>query len=370
MPGLVFTLLMILFLVVVHEMGHFFAARVFNVPVRSIHIGFGKQIFDSTRSRPRKPGDAATGRVKIVLGWLPLGGYIEMAEPGDAAVAAGQQATAYRRQPVHRRALIALAGPAANLLFAFCLYWLMLVLGTQDVKPVVATPAPNTPAAVAGVRAGDTVMDANGVPVLGWRGVRVALVEHIVSGLPLTLTVRDAAGSVRLLTMDLSHISTAITNPATAAGLRLDIPHIPIVARAGPLSGAVLAMENTRRMAMLTLRGLGQYVFRHHRTDGNAEPAAHAVTAGNVTAPHPSGFAAAESVSAGWIGLLSFIAYLSINLGIVNLLPLPLLDGGEIVLLYAERVVGHRLSAISRKAWVLAGVSVVIAVALAALRPV
>lgn len=344
-------LVLVVFTIAVHELGHFLAARAFGVPVKRFAVGLGHPVL---RHLSKRSG------VEYTLGWLPVGGYTKMAEADDKTLSYRQRARAYDAQPVNHRALITLAGPGANLAVALLIYWALTFIGTPDMTPVVAAPVEGTPAALAGVRAGDTILATDGTPTLGWNYVRLAVIEHIISGAPLELTVRRRHNASRKVTLNVSTISTEISRPALAAGLTLNPKtSTPIIARIGFTGAFVLALNQTRQMTMLVVRSLSQYVLRRQQPISRADIAA--------SLP-PSILPPSLAVQSIFAVLLSFAAFININLGVVNLLPFPLLDGGRAVLLYGEAATGKRLSVRASRAWAISGMAILLAVALAAIR--
>lgn len=344
-------LALVVVLIGVHEAGHFFAARACGVPVRVFSLGLGRAVWRHT----------SQSGVEYRLGWLPVGGYTRMANTGDAGLSPRQRARAYDAQPVNRRTLIALAGPGANLALALAIYWLLTFVGVPDMAPMVAAPASGTPAASAGLRRGDRVVAVDGTPVLGWNDVRLAVVGHVISGYPLRLTVRRKQNAARVVSLNLSRVSAQSQQPSLDAGLRLDPKATyPITARIGLIPAFVLALNETRQMTMMMLRSLDQYIFGRHTTT-----AGHPVV---QRAPSGSAVHAAElAVRSGLATFLTFVAFISINLGVINLLPLPILDGGQIILLYGEAVTKRKLPRRARHAWSAAGLAVILAVGFAAI---
>jgi len=347
--------LLVVFTIAVHEIGHFLAARIYGVPVKRFVVGLGRPLLRHTSKR---------SGIEYALGWLPVGGYTKMADASDSTLTNRQRALAYDAQPVNHRALITLAGPGANLAVAMAIYWALTFIGTPNMTPVVAAPEIGTPAAMAGVRAGDIIIATDGTPTLGWNDVRLAVVQHIISAAPLHLTVRPSRHSQvqnpalneapRIVSLDLSKISTETSHPSALAGLTLSPEEsTPITARIGFIPAFVLALNQTRLMTMMVVRSLDQYVL------GRQQPAGPAAR----PTPPPDTLAVRSILSV----ILSLVAFININLGVVNLLPLPLLDGGQAVLLYGEAATGKRLPARARRAWSISGIAVILAVALAAI---
>lgn len=150
-------------LVVVHEMGHYLAARACNVKVLRFAFGFGKVIWMRRRGR-----DGTEWAISV----FPLGGYVKMLDEREGEVAAAELPRAFNRQSVGRRAFIVIAGPAANFLLAILLYWALFMHGVTELKPRLGNPPAGTMAAVAGVVEGATVRSVNGTQIRTWQELR------------------------------------------------------------------------------------------------------------------------------------------------------------------------------------------------------
>jgi regulator of sigma E protease len=146
-------------LIVVHEYGHYLVARLCNVKVLRFSVGFGKPLL------VRRIGRDQT---EWVIAAIPFGGYVKMLDEREAPVAPEEQARAFNRQSVGRRFLIVVAGPLFNFLFAIAVYAGLYMHGMPEARPVLAEPAAGTPAASAGLRAGDTVRTVDGETIATW----------------------------------------------------------------------------------------------------------------------------------------------------------------------------------------------------------
>ncbi|MGE8355735.1 MAG: RIP metalloprotease RseP, partial [Microvirgula sp.] len=146
-------------LVTFHEFGHYWVARRLGVKVVRFSIGFGKPLVTWRR-----------GETEWALAPIPLGGYVKMLDTReDVAVLPEERARAFDLQPVWHRIAIVAAGPVANMLLAVVLTWLTLLNGVEGIRPVIGMVAPDTPAAMAGLRAGQSVVSINGEAVEDWQ---------------------------------------------------------------------------------------------------------------------------------------------------------------------------------------------------------
>ncbi|HCZ47842.1 MAG TPA: RIP metalloprotease RseP, partial [Gammaproteobacteria bacterium] len=159
-------------LVSVHEFGHFWVARRVGVKVLRFSVGFGRPLW----RRVDRHG------TEFVIAALPLGGYVKMLDEAEAPVADDEQHRAFNRKPVWARMAVVVAGPLANLLLAWLFYWVMFMVGIQGQRPLVGEVLPDTPAAVAGFAAGDSIEAVGGRPVRSWEDATLALMPAALDG--------------------------------------------------------------------------------------------------------------------------------------------------------------------------------------------
>ncbi|MCA1799238.1 MAG: RIP metalloprotease RseP [Xanthomonadaceae bacterium] len=408
-------------LVTVHEYGHFWVARRAGVQVLRFSVGFGRPIWSRT----------ASDGTEYVIAAIPLGGYVKMLDERDPDMPASADVErSFNRTTPLRKVAITLAGPAANFLFAIFAYWMMFVIGIPGLQPVVGAVTPDSPAAHAGLEAGDRFVRIDGSDTPTWEAALLALLEGVITNEPFEVEVVDtdgyarqhmlAAGAARPLTEPgslLPGIGIAPWRPrvpaflgdieaggaADAAGLRsgdhvlaLDgepvadwealVGHIRArpgervlfqVERAGALLelpvqvgaidsgeagggvigrvgagvsvpadlfagmeselryGPVAALPRAARrmveMSVLTVKMLGSMVVGD-------------VSVKNISGPINIAQYAGYSASVGLVPFLAFLAIVSISLGIINLLPIPILDGGHLVYHLVELVKGRPVS--------------------------
>src|SRR6185369_3401074 len=155
-------------LVVIHELGHYAVARLCGVKVLRFSVGFGRILWS------RRVGRDGT---EWALSAIPLGGYVKMADEREGEVPAADLPRAFNRQGVGKRIAIVVAGPLANLLLAVVLFAATYMAGVPGLRPVVATPPPQTAAAAAGLRAGDVIRAVDGKPIESWQELRWRLIH-------------------------------------------------------------------------------------------------------------------------------------------------------------------------------------------------
>jgi regulator of sigma E protease len=182
-------------LVVVHEFGHYVAARLAGVKVLRFSVGFGKPLISRRFGRDR---------TEWTLGALPFGGYVKMLDEREGEVPKAEAHRSFNRVSVWRRIGIVVAGPIANFLLAIVFYFALFLHGMPALKPMIGEPPANTPAAKAGLVAGDEIRSVNGIDTPSFQDLRLNMLRAGVAGEALELGLVDGR-SVRL---DAAHIET------------------------------------------------------------------------------------------------------------------------------------------------------------------
>jgi len=401
-------------LVVVHEFGHYLAARLAGVKVLRFSVGFGRPLVS------RRVGRDAT---EWTLAALPFGGYVKMLDEREGAVPPGEAHRSFNRATVSRRIGIVAAGPAANFLLAVVFYWALFLHGLPALKPLIGEPPAGTPAAHAGLAAGDEVVAVNGVATASFQDLRLALLRAGVAGGSAELTL---AGG-RHIQIDMPSVETENLERDTLRPLgivRYDPPLAPVIgevladgaaARAGlrpgdrlvaaagmPVASWQAWVETVRahpsrplrveyarqgRHAALTLvpdtvdvdgerigrigagpevdaalraslmtelrysplAALGQGIAKTWEmsvftVEMMARMVMGQVSWKNLSGPLTIADYAGQSASLGWVSFVGFLALVSVSLGVLNLLPIPLLDGGHLMYYLAEVFTGRPVS--------------------------
>jgi len=158
-------------LIIVHESGHYAAARLCGVKVLRFSLGFGPQLWQWKLGRDQ---------TEWAVSLFPLGGYVKMLDEREAEVAPEELGRAFNRQGVGKRSLIVVAGPLANFVLAIVLYWGIFMHGSQELLPILGNPPVASPAAMAGVSNGEQVLKVDGEPVATWNDLRWMLMQKAV----------------------------------------------------------------------------------------------------------------------------------------------------------------------------------------------
>jgi regulator of sigma E protease len=306
-------------LVFVHEFGHYAAARWRGVHVEVFSIGFGRAIASW------KDGVGTTWK----LAWLPLGGYVklhglERPETVSDEIRAGWiKGRTFHDKTILSRAIVVAAGPVANFLLAAVLFiGLFMSVGKAVTQPVVEDVVANSPAAVAGLQSADRIEAIDGVATPTFTDI-----QRIVSGHPgekIALTVRrgDATQTVT------ATVGAKDAGDGTQVGIlgirggEVAYQHV------GPLSAIGLGIAQTWDVTAETVTGVAQMLSGRRGTEDLGGPLRIAQLSGQVA-------------ELGLASLVSFIAILSVNLGLINLFPIPVLDGGHLVFYLVEAIRGR-----------------------------
>lgn len=320
-------LLTLTVVVFVHELGHFLVARWNGVHVEVFSIGFGPEIigFD----------DARGTRWKISL--IPLGGYVRFLGDADASsavaadVAVEDRERAFASKRVWQRAAIVFAGPAANFLFALVVFSLVFMFVGKPFTPaVVDRVSEGSPAAAAGIQPGDEITAIEGravrqfedlrmlVPVYGAAPMRVTVLrngqELVLHTVPEWREMPDGFGKTQKIPV--------LGVSSSGSAFRIE--------RLGPLDSVVEAVNRTWSVSVSTLAALGQIIVGTRGVEDLGGPVRIAEYSGNAA-------------QLGFLSMIMFVAVLSVNLGLINLFPVPALDGGHLVLYAWEAVCGRPL---------------------------
>lgn len=355
-------LLVLTLVVTVHELGHYWVARAFGVKIDRFSIGFGRALFQRTDRRG----------VEWRIGWLPLGGYVKFSGDLDASsvpdqagldelkarIASEQGAHAlsdyYHFKPVWQRMLIVAGGPFANFVLAIVIFTaIFTLLGDQIAPPRVAEVPAGTPGAAAGFRANDLIVEVNGRPARSAQDV--IRVVSLSSNTPVIFTVeRDG----RPLTLTAVPERTA-TEDAISGRVSVGRIGVPLVTRRdevrfiryNPVEAIGAAGRQTATVLETTLSYIGR-IFSGRESGALLNgPLGIAKAAGGITSQATEGEAPASLKAINLaLMLFQFAAILSIGIGFINLMPIPVLDGGHLVFYAYEAVARKPVAAVVQEA--------------------
>ncbi|GAB4411348.1 MAG: RIP metalloprotease RseP [Thermodesulfovibrionales bacterium] len=301
-------------LIFVHELGHFLFAKLTNVKVLKFSLGFGPRVIG------RKYGET-----EYLISSVPLGGYVKMLgeEPGNE-VSEEDKARAYTFQPVWKRLLIVLSGPLFNIFFAVLIFVFVFLAGVPSLLPEVGEVLPNSPAAAAGLRKGDTIQEINKVPIKRWN--EMTGVIHKNPGRLLYFKIKRDDKLIELTIAPEKKTVPDIFGEKKEVGLIGIKPSGSTFIERETLSGAIVqGISKTWDISVLTVVSIIKLIQR-------------IIPAETIGGPILIFQMAGEQASHGPSSFFTFMALISINLGILNLLPIPILDGGHILFLSIEAI--------------------------------
>ncbi|HTM07375.1 MAG TPA: RIP metalloprotease RseP [Verrucomicrobiae bacterium] len=303
-------------LIVIHELGHFLVAKKSRVGVLTFSIGFGPKLLR------RKVGET-----EYAVSAIPFGGYVKMiGEDPQDEVAPAEMDKAFSHQPLWKRAAIVAAGPISNLLLAFFIFAVVMMFsGVRTATTHVGDVVANNPAAKAGIQKGDQVTAINGRSVESWTDFARRIKAS--DGGPLKLTIVRDDKPMEIV------VNPIKKEERDAFGDRKEVWFIGIspqdaIVKVGPLTAIYKAFEQTRDLSLFTIVALFKMI------KGDISPK---TLGGPLLIAQVAGQQAREGVTTFFL----FVALLSINLGVLNLLPIPVLDGGHLFFFLIEAILGR-----------------------------
>ena len=326
-------------LIFVHELGHFLLAKFFGVRVEKFSLGFGPKLFG------KKIGDT-----EYLLSAFPLGGYVKMfgeggyIEGGEVHTADGvdnipaeelpletlreltaeEKTCSFAHKPVLARIGIVIAGPLFNLLFAWLIFIVLCMVGVPTVTTKIGEALKDKPAAKAGIQKGDVITAINNMPVYRWDQIAEGVAAS--KGQTLILSVKRDTQALSFTITPEARVSKNLFGEKVA-GFAVGVASAGelVTEYFGPLQAVIKGTEQTWKVIELTFMSLVKMAQRVVPMDSVGGPIMIADMAGKM----------AES---GGASFLAFIALISINLGVLNLLPVPVLDGGHLVFFFMELI--------------------------------
>ncbi len=303
-------------LIFIHELGHFLMARAFGMGVTTFSLGFGPKLFSFTR-----------GKTEYCLSLVPLGGYCAMVGEEDASDMpegfTAEENMALR--PAWQRLLVVAAGPASNILIAWFICWgLAFGYGQQHIVPVIGQVLEDSPAQKAGIVTNDTILSIDGTPTNDWTSMAAAIAASEGKAMQVLIKRDD-----KDITLEIVPKSVTQTNifgeekPGYVIGVHSAgvMHHSPV----GFIAAAGIGLDRTWEMVELTWMGFVKLFQRVVPLDQVGGPIMIAQMVG-------------QQAEQGLAPVLALAALISINLGILNLLPIPVLDGGHIVFYTIEMI--------------------------------
>jgi regulator of sigma E protease len=323
-------LIIISIIVFIHEFGHYLAARLCGVKIEAFAIGFGKEIFGWT--------DRKGTRWKICI--APLGGYVKMF--GDASEASTpdfeamermselERKVSFQHKKLWQKAIIVSAGPIANFLTAIIIFTtLTMTTGLSTTKPIVGGVLENSAAAEAGLQNNDEILTIDGKEVRKFDNISPMIMTNL--GEEVTLEVRRGEEVIQV------QLTPKMVTSDDGLGNKVSRPMFGISSQkitsedVSLLQAVGVAIARTYQMIELSLEFMGQIISGNRSADELKGPIGIADMSGKVT-------------QKDWATIFFFMALISVNLGFVNILPIPPLDGGHLLFYAVEGASGRRVA--------------------------
>jgi regulator of sigma E protease len=301
-------------IIFVHELGHFLSAKLMGVRVLKFSLGFGPKLIG------KKYGDT-----EYLISSIPLGGYVKMlGESSGEELQEKEKIFAFNYQPVWKRFIIVFLGPLFNLVFAIVIFFFVFSYGIPVLLPEVGDVLPQSPAERAGLMKGDTVISIDGSQVTQWD--EMTKIIHSSPGRSLNLKIKRKSEVVTLSVIPEKKRIQDLFGQGKEVGLIGIKPSGNTFIKKSDLTESLTnAVSRTWEIAVLTMVSIVKLIQRVIPMETIGGPILIVQMAG-------------EQASQGVLNFFVFMAIININLGILNLLPIPILDGGHILFLGIEAV--------------------------------
>lgn len=307
-------------LVFFHELGHFLIARRIGVKVLKFSLGFGPKLVGRM-----------IGETEYLISAVPLGGYVKlMGEDPTEEMSPEDRGRSFSDQTVGKRIAIVMAGPLFNLILAALIFVFLFMVGIPLLTTEIGDVIGDSPAMKAGVLPGDKIVAINGKEISLWDEMKEIIEKNRDQA--MTFTVQRGDNRIDL------KITPMVVDDENPLKEKVRVGRIGVrpkgsftIKRYNPVSAVILGIERTWNITELTVLGIIKIFQREIPADTIGGPILILQMAG-------------QQASEGFVNIMLFIAILSINLGVINLFPIPILDGGHILFFLIEAVMGKPVS--------------------------
>lgn len=327
-----FLMAIILFgiLIFIHELGHFLFAKLYGVKVLKFSLGFGPKIIGKT-----------IGETEYRISALPLGGYVKMiGEDPDEELSEEDKKRSLQNTPLLKRAMIVFAGPLFNILLTFAIFTFVLGIGMSvpipnlaNLMPVVDELEPGHPAELAGIKPGDKITAIDNKEIATW--IEIINVVSVNPGKELQFTVLRNGESFK------TKVTPLLKEIEGPDGKMIQVGRIGIKKTGTGMFSQVKSdsLLNAPVQGAIATIKMGFFIF-----DSIGMMLSGDISAKNISGPVTIIAESGKAASAGILPYIMFMALLSVNLGILNLLPIPILDGGHLLFYAIEGITGRPVS--------------------------
>jgi regulator of sigma E protease len=303
-------------LIFFHELGHYMLARLLRIGVRTFSLGFGPKLWGFRR-----------GRTEYRLSAVPLGGYVQLVgqDPGEDIPAGFGPEHRFDLRPAWQRALVVAAGPGFNFLIAWVIiFGLFLFQGRYELLPVVGQVQAGGPAEAAGFQTGDRIEAIGGQPIATWQDLRDKIATS--GGAALEMSIRRGGEPVRLeVTPRVMTRKNIFGEDVSTSMIAVAPSGETVIIPLGVFAAMSASVDKTAEVVRVTGQGIWKLIVG-------------VVPLDSIGGPIMIAQLISQQVDKGVVEVLTLAAFLSVNLGILNLLPIPVLDGGHILFYVLEGV--------------------------------
>ncbi len=313
-------------LIFFHELGHFLCAKAFGVGVEKFSLGFGPKI-----------ASKKVGRTEYCLSAIPLGGFVKMVgEQPDEEIDPADEAVSFTQKPVGKRMLIVAAGPLFNFFLAILIFFFVFgVSGLMVLQPVIGEIKDESPAKSAGLKPGDRIVRINDQPIENWSEMAGIITQS--ADRPLEILVERGGQTIEMrIAPEKQSVENIFGEKQTRYVIGITAAGETSTKRMGLIDAFKESLVRTYMITKLTIVSVVKLIQG-------------AISVKTLGGPIMIAQMAGEQAEQGAVNLLFFIALVSINLGILNLLPIPVLDGGHLMFFSIEAATGRPVSLKARE---------------------
>lgn len=318
--SVIFAILLFGFVIFIHELGHFIFAKINGVKVLKFSLGFGPKVIGKK-----------IGETEYLISAVPLGGYVKMlGDDPDENVEISDEDRSYKNQPVYKRAAIVFSGPLFNLLTAVVIFFFIYLTGVPTLSPVVGEVMPDTPASKAKLLKGDRIVEIEGKPVKQWADMTDIIHSSPDKALAFKIK-RDSELRPVTIVPESKKIKDIFGEEREIGLIGVKPSEETFIVKEDFFNSIKYAFVKTWEISALTVVGIVKLIQR-------------IIPMETIGGPILIFQLAEKQASTGILNYFFFAAVISINLGVLNLLPIPVLDGGHLVFLGIEAVKREPLS--------------------------
>ncbi|GLI54411.1 MULTISPECIES: RIP metalloprotease RseP [Thermodesulfovibrio] len=325
--SLIYAVILFGFLIFIHELGHFLAAKLSGVRVLKFSIGFGPKILGKK-----------IGETEYLLSAVPLGGYVKMygEEVGDEII---DEKRSFKHQPVYKKIFIVLAGPLFNIFGAVLLFWVIFVHGVPVLKPIIGEIIENSPAKIAGLEKGDRIIELDSQKINNWFDMAQFIQQNPNKELIFKIERKGEILNLKI-TPQAKEAKNLFGEKVVVGQIGIKPADEFYIKKEDPITAVTKSFQKCYEIVELTYLTIVKIFQRVVSTD---------VIGGPILIFQAAG----KTAEQGLVSFLSFAAIISINLGVLNLLPIPVLDGGHILFFMIEGIrrkpLSEKFVAVSQK---------------------